>query len=149
MVLLNKIVIYITINWNLMAQGKVCSLSDQFSWAEKIPLGQKRVIITKYDNNSTKLKDMLIDLGAEVVELPTIDHVPILANIQLNNVISNVEKYQWIVFTSEVSVEIFFNALADKKIDIRSLINIKFVLDGLSTMKAIEKHGIFTGYVNR
>ena len=121
--------------------GKVCSLSEQFSWAEKRPLGGRRIIITRPRSKSSKLKEMLYDLGAEVVEVPSFETVAINNNEVLDEAINNIKDYNWVAFTSEAAVEIFFNELRDKKIDIRNLANIKFAVVGPATKKAVEGRG--------
>lgn len=131
----------------IIVVGKVCSLSEKFEWADQRLLGRKRIIITKSQNKSSKLKDKLTDLGAHVVEIPGAKTTKILNNNQLENSITNISKYQWISFTSEKSVEIFFDALIEKRIDIRLLSNIKFAAIGPSTKKAIEKRGVLVEYV--
>ncbi|MDU2671686.1 MAG: uroporphyrinogen-III C-methyltransferase [Clostridium sp.] len=127
--------------------GKVCSLSEQFSWAEKRPLGGSRIIITRPRRKSSKLKEMLYDLGAEIVELPSIKTVAINNNDILDEAINNIKKYNWITFTSEASVEIFFDSLLEKRVDIRNLVDIKFAVVGPATKKAVEKRGLFTDYI--
>lgn len=127
--------------------GKVCSLSEQFSWAEKRTLGGSRIIITRPRRKSSKLKEMLYDLGAEVVELPSIKTVAINNNDILDEAINNIKKYNWITFTSEAAVEIFFDSLLEKRVDIRNLVGIKFAVVGPATKKALEKRGLFTDYM--
>ena len=127
--------------------GKVCSLSEQFSWAEKRPLGGRHIIITRPRRKSSKLKEMLYDLGAEVVEVPSFETVAINNNEVLDEAINNIKDYNWVAFTSEAAVEIFFNELRDKKIDIRNLANIKFAVVGPATKKAVEGRGIFVEYM--
>ena len=131
----------------IIVVGKVCSLSEQFSWAEKRPLGGRRIIITRPRRKSAKLKGMLYDLGAEVVELPSIKTVAIKNNEVLYEAINNIKKYNWIAFTSEAAVEIFFDTLLEKKVDIRKLVDIKFAVVGPATKNAVEKRGLFTDYM--
>ena len=125
----------------------MCSLSEQFSWAEKRTLGGSRIIITRPRSKSSKLKEMLYDLGAEVVELPSIKTVAINNNDILDEAINNIKKYNWITFTSEAAVEIFFDSLLEKRVDIRNLVGIKFAVVGPATKKALEKRGLFTDYM--
>ena len=131
----------------IIVVGKVCSLSEQFSWAEKRPLGGRRIIITRPRRKSAKLKGMLYDLGAEVVELPSIKTVAIKNNEVLYEAVNNIKKYNWIAFTSEAAVEIFFDTLLEKKVDIRKLVDIKFAVVGPATKRAVEKRGLFTDYM--
>ncbi|SCI91327.1 Siroheme synthase [uncultured Clostridium sp.] len=127
--------------------GKVCSLSEQFAWVEKRELAGRRVIITRPKNKTSKLKEKLYDLGAEVVEFPSILTKPIENNETLDLVINNIEKYNWIAFASEVAVEVFFDNLMNKKIDIRKLSGIKLAVVGPATKIAIEKRGLFIEFM--
>lgn len=127
--------------------GKVCSLSERFAWAEKRPLGGRRVIITRPRRKASKLKEMLYDLGAEVVELPSIETVPIPENLFLQQRIRHIEQYQWILFTSEVAVELFFDTLYAQKVDIRTLAKIKLAVVGPATKKALENRGMFASFM--
>lgn len=131
----------------IIVVGKVCSLSGQFAWAEKRELAGRRIIITRPKNKTSKLKEKLYDLGAEVIELPSIETKPIDNNETLDLVINNIEKYNWIAFASEVAVEVFFDNLMKKKIDIRNLSGIKFAVIGPATKKAVEKRGLFTEFM--
>ena len=117
--------------------GKVCALSEQFAWAEKRPLGRSRVVITRPKRKASKLKEILYDLGAEVVELPSIETIRISQNIALEEAIAHIKEYQWIAFASEVAVEVFFETLIDKRVDIRELVGIKFAVVGPATKRAV------------
>lgn len=131
----------------ILVVGKVCMLSEKLAWAERRPLGGRRVIITRPKRKTSKLKGLLYDLGAEVIELPSIKTVPIPENTVLDQAISQIGNYQWIAFTSEAAVEVFFDTLLEQRIDFRRLGNVKVAVVGEATKKAVEKRGIFTEYM--
>ena len=113
--------------------GKVCSLADEFTWAEKRQLAGLKIAVTRPKDRASKLADKLKALGAEVVLMPSIKTVPIKENNELNKAIENISQYQWIGFTSPAGVKIFFDALKENKVDVRNLLGIKFAAIGSGT----------------
>lgn len=131
----------------IIVVGKVCSLSQTFAWAEKRLLSGARVIVTRPKDKVSSLAAKLYDLGAEVVMLSGTSIKPILDNTQLIEVLNIIKDYKWILFGSEVAVDIFFDRLCQQQIDIRSLWNCHFGAVGPATRKAIEKRGIRVTYM--
>ena len=122
--------------------GKVCSLADKFSWAEKRPLGGLRIVVTRPQELASTLTQKLTDGGAEVVELPSIVTQIVKQNDKLKAALQNSSQYSFIVLTSPTGVKLFFDSLREYGLDIRSLIGIKFAAIGFATAKAIEEKGI-------
>ncbi|SET69871.1 uroporphyrinogen III methyltransferase / synthase [Lacrimispora sphenoides] len=131
----------------IIVVGKVCSLSQTFAWAEKRLLSGARVVVTRPKDKVSSLATKLYDLGAEVVMLSGTSVKPILDNPQLIEVLNTIKDYKWILFGSEVAVDIFFDRLFQQQIDIRSLWNCHFGAVGPATRKAIEKRGIRVTYM--
>ena len=127
----------------IIVVGEVCSLADEFHWAEDRELGGAAVIVTRPQEHSSKLSERLRGLGAEVLEIPAIKTVEIENNSRLDTALGNIGKYSWVVFTSQAGVEIFFKRLISNSIDIRKLAGIKFAVIGSATKKAVEEHGVF------
>ncbi|MEG0574843.1 MAG: uroporphyrinogen-III C-methyltransferase [Anaerovoracaceae bacterium] len=127
--------------------GKVCSLADDFAWAEKRPLGGLKIAVTRPQDRSSKLGEKLAMLGGEVVMLPAIETIPIADNIELAEAITSIKEYGWIGFTSPIGPKIFFDKLREMKIDIRKLGDIKFAAIGSGTKKVIENQGIMVDLV--
>ncbi len=123
--------------------GEVCSLSEELQWYEHLPLMGMRIMLTRPEELIFDMAQKLRSLGAEVLEVPTIDIVSIERNILLLNCLSEIEGYDWIVFTSQIGVRIFFEKLAQKEIDIRKLSNAKFAVIGEGTKQALKETGIF------
>jgi uroporphyrinogen III methyltransferase/synthase len=131
----------------IIVVGKVCSLSETFAWAEKRQLGGARVVVTRPKDKVSSLATKLYDLGAEVVMLSGSYTKPIEDNTQLTEVLTTIKDYKWILFASEVAVDIFFDSLWQQQIDIRSLWNCHFAAVGPTTRNAIEKRGIRVDYM--
>lgn len=131
----------------IIVVGKVCSLAEAFHWAEDRPLGKMKIMVTRPKDRSSGLTAKLQEYGAEVVEVPTIETDMILENDTLDEALENIEDYQWAAFTSPFGVKVFFQKLAELKIDIRKLAGLKFAAIGSATQKAIEEKGILVDLV--
>lgn len=131
----------------IIVVGKVCSLAEQFHWAEDRPLGKLKIMVTRPKDRNSSLTAKLQDYGAEVVEVPTIETDMILDNDSLKEALKNMEAYQWVAFTSPFGVKVFFQKLLELKIDIRKLADLKFAAIGSATQKAIEEKGILVELV--
>jgi len=131
----------------IIVVGKVCSLAEQFHWAEDRPLGRMKILVTRPKERSSSLADKLREHGAEVVEAPTIETDEILDNDTLADALKNIENYDWIAFTSPFGVKVFFQKMADLRFDIRKLAGLKFAAIGSATQKAIEEKGILVDLI--
>ncbi len=69
----------------IIVVGPVCRLSDQFAWAEKRPLAGKKILVTRPKELVSGLAACLRKMGAEVVELPAIETVPVDPNPLLDD----------------------------------------------------------------
>lgn len=131
----------------IIVVGEVCSLADQFHWAEDRPLGGLKVAVTRPKDRNSTLAAMLSNLGAEVVLLPTIETEAILDNTALKESLENIHKYNWVAFTSPAGVKVFYEEMRRMRMDIRSLSGLKFAVIGAGTQKVIEEKGIFVDLV--
>lgn len=134
----------------IIVVGKVCRLSGRFDWMRKRPLGGKQILVTRPREQGKAFAKNLRRLGAQVIEFPTIRTKPLSREKErdrIRNVIEKIgkkleEKRIWIVFTSAVGVDSFFEFLKEEKIDIRMLWRSQFAVIGSGTGEALKKRGI-------
>jgi len=127
--------------------GKVCQLSDRYDWFARKPLRNKRVAVASIRHGRSKLSDTLRELGCDVIEIPCLKIAPLIGSDNtLMEKLENIEDYSWLVFTSCVGVNIFFDYLKELGIDIRKLINIKIACVGIETEKEVNKRGLRVDY---
>lgn len=127
----------------IIVVGKVCKLSKQFEWYEKLPLAGKKILVTRPKELVSKMAEKLREQGAEVLELPAVDTVPIVPNEKLKDALLAMETYQWLAFTSPSGVKIFFDLLKQYSMDIRKLGTVKIAAIGEGTKKALKQYGVF------
>jgi uroporphyrinogen-III synthase len=71
-------------------------------------LDGKRIVITRPRRQMDSLIERLEGLGAFPIIFPTIEIVPSPDNAALEKAVKNLENYNWIIFTSQNGVEVFW-----------------------------------------
>ena len=129
--------------------GKVVSLRDELQWFEELPLFGKRIVVTRTREQASQLSAQLRDLGAEVLEIPTIAVQPPADPDPLAKACANIEAYAWLVFTSPNGVSAFFAALDAAGKDCRALHQAKVATIGPATGQAVAQRGVKPDVVAR
>jgi uroporphyrinogen III methyltransferase/synthase len=122
--------------------GKVVSLRQKFEWFEKRPLFGKRIVNTRTRTQASELSVRLREMGADVIEMPTIEITHAKKGSRLDREIEQIGKYDWIVFTSPNGVESFFNRLVQNNGDVRALCKAKIASIGPGTTSALWKYWV-------
>ncbi len=127
----------------IIVVGDVCRLAETLSWRERLPLYGRRIVLTRPRKLMAALAERLRAEGAEVLEVPTIQTVELDDDQRLVCSFQKIEKYDWIVFTSQIGVRIFFEQMQLRKIDIRRLSGVRFAVIGEGTCGALCERGIY------
>jgi uroporphyrinogen III methyltransferase / synthase len=101
--------------------GEVVRLRAKLNWFEKLPLFGKRIVITRAREQASTFSAALRELGAEVIELPTIRIEPASDYAPLDSAIANLRRYDWLIFTSVNGVRYFLERLALSTNDPRAI----------------------------
>src|SRR5258708_21529461 len=75
------------------------------------PLSGWRILTTRASKQSDGLAKPLREMGAEVVEIPTIEIKPPRSFKALDAALRNISKYDWLILTSVNGVEALFARL--------------------------------------
>jgi uroporphyrinogen III methyltransferase/synthase len=126
--------------------GEVVRLREKLRWFDNRPLFGKRILVTRARHQASALSQLLIERGAKPIELPVISIQPLPDTGELDGAISNLDQYQWLVFTSSNGVEAFFERLHSLKLDSRALGGLKVGAIGPATTQALEQKGITPDY---
>jgi uroporphyrinogen III methyltransferase/synthase len=122
--------------------GEVVELRDELSWIESKPLWGKRIVVTRSRAQASQLVDKILDLGGEAIEFPSIEIKKETNLKSLHNALANVNRYDWLVFTSVNAVDIFFEELIANGYDIRDLKGIKLAAIGPATQDRLTQRGL-------
>ncbi|MBI1977347.1 MAG: uroporphyrinogen-III C-methyltransferase [Candidatus Omnitrophica bacterium] len=112
------------------------------SGGEEKPLFGKTILVTRSRKQASELADELENLGARVLELPTIEVSPIRDFHSLDRAVKNIRKYYWLVFTSENGVEAFFKRFRELGKDTRTLSSLKIAAVGPGTKAKLNAFSI-------
>jgi len=127
--------------------GEVVRLRQELRWFDNRPLFGKRILVTRARHQASTLSRLLAERGAQPIELPAI-YIRALDNTrELDQAISNLEQYQWVVFTSVNGVDAFFKRLYCLNLDSRALKNLRIGAIGPATARGVEGKGIIPDYV--
>ncbi|MCG2813680.1 MAG: uroporphyrinogen-III C-methyltransferase [Thermodesulfovibrionales bacterium] len=123
----------------VMVVGEVVKLRKTLMWYEKKTMFGHRVLVTREHAGGF---EPLEELGAEMIEFPTIEIAPPENYDELDSAINKIEAYNWIIFTSGNGVKYFLKRLMEKDKDIRDLKGIRICAIGTKTAAEIKRYGI-------
>jgi uroporphyrinogen III methyltransferase/synthase len=126
----------------IIVVGEVVSLRDTLQWFDRRPLFGKRIVVTRAREQASALVDRLHALGAECLEIPTIQIVPPEDWGPLDEAIDELDAYQWVVFTSVNGVKYFFKRLFERGGDVRRLHQARVAVIGPATRDELLAYGI-------
>ena len=119
--------------------GDVVKLREQLDWWGRRPLSGRRIAVTRTREQASGLSSRLVELGAEVLEVPTIRIVPPEPIQPLLEAVVGIGEYDWLVFTSPNGVTAFFDTFDKAFPDIRSIGNVRIAAVGPSTAEKVKE----------
>ncbi|HXN78456.1 MAG TPA: uroporphyrinogen-III synthase [Candidatus Dormibacteraeota bacterium] len=126
----------------LLVLGPGVVMAEQLDTMSKRPLHGRRVLITRARHQVDPLRRELVDLGAMVVEIPTIEVQPMPVDDRVHRAISHLDVTALVIFASANAVHIFFQMLLASGKDARALHGSKLCAIGQETAESLEGHGL-------
>lgn len=127
--------------------GKVCKLSKDFDWHDKLPLHGITIAVTRPRERADTLISRLRQLGANVISYPCIETEIIWPNMPVVEALAAIEQYHWLVLTSPAGADTFMKLLDAAEMDARSLAHMKIAVIGTGTAKKLREHGLRADYI--
>ena len=134
-------------NPSVIVVGKVVSLHDRLNWFEQKPLLGRSVVVTRAREQASGLAARLAELGAEVIQFPTIDIRPIADFAEADAAVRALDGYDWLIFTSANGVKSFWERLEAQGLDARALHGVRVAAIGPATAGAVRAHGVAPDFV--
>jgi uroporphyrinogen III methyltransferase/synthase len=122
--------------------GEVVRLREQLNWFETKPLFGKRVVLTRAREQAREFSQLLAACGAEPIEVPTIQIVPPAGWQAIDDAITRLTTYQWLIFTSVNGVRPFMDRLHVAGKDARALANLRLCAIGPRTAQELGTYGL-------
>ncbi len=135
------------LNPSIIIVGEVVNLSEELSWFENKPLFGKRVLVTRTRQQASSLSEKIEDLGGEATEFATIKIEKPESYDEIDKAMGEIQKYDWIIFTSVNGVHAFFDRMKKLDFDIRLLHKARLCAIGPSTAKALDDMGFNIEFV--
>lgn len=126
----------------VLVVGAVASLREHLSWYDRLPLFGRRIVVTRANHQAGELCEMLRRLGAEPVELPSIEIAPPEDIRGAERAVAAATDYDLVVFTSPNGVRAFFSILERQEKDSRILGRSIVAAMGPGTATALREYGI-------
>jgi uroporphyrinogen III methyltransferase/synthase len=119
--------------------GKVVSLRPTLDWFESRPMFGQTVVVTRTRSQASELTAELLELGANVLEAPTIEIHPSGDGAGIEKALKNVGTYDWVIFTSQNGVVAAKERLIALGLDARAFGTAKIAAIGDVTAEAIGR----------
>ena len=122
--------------------GSVVELAPELDWRTRLPLAGRRIVVTRTREQASELTLALRELGAEVVEMPTIRLIPPSDKQAFAGAVVDSRHYDWLIFSSPNGVKRFFEAFFAVYEDIRELGGARIAAMGAGTAAELKKYGL-------
>jgi uroporphyrinogen III methyltransferase / synthase len=109
--------------------------------ADSSLLSGKRIVVTRPRTQLGELARRLSELGAEVIEFPTIAIEPPTDYAPMDHAIEQLNQYDWLFFTSVNGVQSFFDRLRRLGKNCQALDHLKLVAIGPETAGRLKGEG--------
>ena len=121
--------------------GDVVKLRSKLNWFERRPLFGRRIVVTRSREQAGPLSEKLANLGAEVVEIPTIKIVPPSTDRrqEIIDALLELNSYNWLVFTSPNGVTAFFDLFFRRFHDLRDIGGVRIAAIGPGTAAKLKE----------
>ncbi len=111
------------------------------------PLAGKTVLVTRALEQSSQFSDRLRAIGANVLEMPALQIGPPSSWAELDQAISDLSQFDWLILTSANGVEAFVERLLAQGKDARSLFGVQIAVVGRKTSSCLAQKGLKPDFV--
>jgi uroporphyrinogen III methyltransferase/synthase len=122
--------------------GEVVSLPEQLNGFERLPLFGRRIAITRTREQAGALREPLTALGAEVIEIPTIEIRDPASWQPLDSAIRRLEEFDYLLVTSANGARNFLRRLEACGRHVRDLQGLIIGAIGPATAEEFVKSGV-------
>ncbi len=115
--------------------------------SSSVPLVGKTILVTRSVGQSSQFSDRLTEVGATVIEMPTLEIVPPSSWSGLDNAIAHLSDFHWLILTSTNAIDYFFERLNTQNIDNRALAKIKIAVVGEKTAQRLKERSLEADFI--
>lgn len=126
----------------LLVIGPGVEMAERLDTLSRRPLHGRRVLITRARHQVEPFRRELAELGASVIEIPTISIKPMPTDEKVRDAIGSLDRTALVIFASANAVDIFFQMLNSTGADARALHRSKLCAIGQETAESMARHGV-------
>jgi uroporphyrinogen III methyltransferase/synthase len=119
--------------------GEVVKLRGKLNWFERLPLFGQRIVVTRRSEQAGSFARRLAELGAEVLEVPTIKLTTPTERDAIIDCLLELNSYDWFIFTSANGVTSFFEMFFKRFQDLRDLGGARIAAVGPATAARLRE----------
>jgi len=119
--------------------GRVVTLRQNLNWFEQRPLFGQTVVVTRTRQQASDLTRRLEEMGARVIEAPTIELAAPADWSAVDQALANAGSFDWIIFTSANGVAFTRQRLLETGRDVRALGSARIAVVGTTTAAAVQQ----------
>lgn len=124
----------------IIVVGKVAAIDEPgLDFFQRRPLLGQTILVTRSRQQASDLSRKLIELGAEVIEAPTIELVEPTDWTHVDPTLKRIHDFDWLVLTSVNGVAALAQRLAALDLDARHLAGVKLATIGDATAHALQQ----------
>jgi uroporphyrinogen III methyltransferase/synthase len=118
-------------------------MRESLSFYENKPLFSKTIVVTRAKEKTSELSEELYEMGANVIALPMIKIEKIIDAEKTSAILTSFSEFEYVIFTSESGVRIFFEELLNRYIDARIFSGKKICAIGRKTKESLLRYGLY------
>ncbi len=129
--------------------GEVVGLRDHLvSLAvPSLPLSGKTILVTRSASQASQFSQMLVEKGARVIDLPALEIRPPMTWQPVDEAISRLADFNWLILTSANGVNFFLDRLLHQGKDFRALASLKIAAVGTKTNAVLRQRGLTADFI--
>lgn len=107
----------------------------------------KKIGITASKILRKKLEEGFLEIGCQPVNVCDMKIIPTGKIQVMESELQKIKEYQWIIFTSQNGIKIFFDTIRKMQIDFRNLSHLRFAVLGSGTAAKLDEYGFHADFI--
>ena len=134
-------------NPSIIVIGHVATLREKLGWFERQPLFGKTIVVTRAREQASASAALFSRLGARVIQFPSIRIEPMPSYAELDQAITVLSSFRWVIFTSANGVRFFRMRLDALGLDARAFAGVRLAAIGPATARVLADMGLCADFV--
>ncbi len=127
--------------------GEVVKLREKLQWFEDKKLLGKNILVTRPRAQAVSLIEMIEQQAGNPILAPVIKIEEIADKNELINSVKNIDRYDYLIFTSVNGVKYYMQIIEKLELDLRVLAGLKLITIGSKTAAQLKKYGLRSDFM--